>query len=255
MNEGKLNALIVDDEQTSIETLKGLLEEYCPEVEVCGTFSNPIDAMKAVAELKPELLFLDIQMPEINGLDFLKIIRNHPLHTIYVTGHQEYAIQALRLHAADYLLKPVDPEVLQSAVKNAKANIHHGEGQKEPSPKTKNGPSSKDYLRVPHQDGFRMVYIPDILRIEADNSYSTISLRDGLSLVVSKGIRDFDSLLPGDAFVRVHRSHIINLRFVFAYSVTDGGQVTLSNGELVPVSRRRLKILKDKLDQWSTKLG
>lgn len=267
--KGKITAIVVDDEERSIETLAGLLSEYCPEVHIHKTFSNPIDAMKVISGLKPDLLFLDIQMPVLNGLDLQRIVGNHSTQTIYVTGHKEFAIQALRLHATDYLLKPVDPEELQNAVNKAIEKLEtrispqaHGAstGNLPAPPNQVTNPSStpnpsKDYLRVPHQDGFRMLFIPDILRIEADNSYSTIYLKGGLNMIVSKGIKDFDSLLPEQAFVRVHRSHIVNLRYVFAYSVIDGGQVTLSNGDKIPVSRRRLKVLKEKLDQWSTKLG
>lgn len=242
--------MIVDDEATAIETMSLLLAAHCPEVEVVATFSDPVEALKAIPELKPDLLFLDIEMPLVNGMELLRIIGERRTSVIFVTGHEEYAIQALRLHAADYLLKPVEPEALCKAVSRAAGELRSSELRR-PAGEV----SRKNYLRIPQQEGFRMVYVPDIVRVEADNAYSTLHLRDGYSMVVSRGIRDFDQWLPGDEFVRVHRSHLVNLHYLHSFSVLDGGLVVLRNGEEIPVSRRRLKPLKEILEQWSSKLG
>lgn len=242
--------MIVDDEVSAIETMSVLLAEHCPEVAIAATFSDPVEALKAIPELQPDLLFLDIEMPLINGMELLRIIGERRTQVVFVTGHEEYAIQALRLHAADYLLKPVEPEALSKAVKRAAEALMSNAIRRPEEELTR-----KNYLRIPQQEGFRMVYVPDIVRVEADNAYSTLHLRDGYSMIVSKGIREFDQWLPGDEFVRVHRSHLVNLHYLHSFSVLDGGLVVLKNGAEIPVSRRRLKFLKEKLEQWSSKLG
>lgn len=241
--------MLIDDESTSLEVLSGLIAAYCPEIRILATFSDPLEGMKALPELQPDLLFLDVQMPVINGLEVLNIIGADRCAVIFVTAHQEFAIKALKLLATDYLLKPVDPDELSAAVERAKKRNVKGVPIKVPEEKP------DQYIRVPNSEGFEIIHIPDIVRVEADNSYSTLVLNTGRSVIISKGIREFEPLLTVHPLVRVHRSHIINLSHLQSYSGTEGGWVLLTNGEQVPVSRRRVKDLKEKLDQWSIKLG
>ena len=252
MKTNDLKTLIVDDESRSIETLSGLLEAFCPGVEVAATFTDPVAAMKAIPDHKPDLIFLDVQMPIVNGIELLKIIGAHRCQVVFISAHREFALDALRLEATDYLLKPVDPDELMAAIEKVRRNAGAG---KETLEKMAGKAPNSLYLRIPNQDGFQLVYTSDILRIEADNAYSTLVLQQQRPLTVSKGLGEFEPLLPENAFVRVHKSHIVNLAHLHSYSGLDGGTITLVNGDKIPVSRRKSRLLKDKLDQWSMKLG
>ena len=249
MSTDPISCLLIDDEQTSLDLLAGLLTTYCPQVDILGSYSDPLEGMKALPEIAPDLLFVDIQMPLINGLDLVRIIGENRCQVIFVTAHQKYALEAIKLLPADYLLKPVDPEALIESIQKVEKRIQGDTSASTPEN------TSDQYIRIPDSEGFHLVHIPHIVRVEADNSYSTIVLNDGRSMVISRGIREFAPLLDAHSFFRVHRSHIINLAFLQSYSAVDGGTATLTNGDQVPVSRRRMKELKEKLDQWSTKLG
>lgn len=244
-----ITCLLIDDEISSLNLLAGLLDSYCPQVEIVGTYSDPLEGLKALPELAPDLLLLDIQMPLISGLDLVRIIGENRCQVVFVSAHQEYALEAIKLLPTDYLLKPVNPDDLIAAVHKV-AQRRSGEGKAPPEES-----SPEQYIRIPDSDGFHLVHVPHIVRVEADNSYSTIVLNNGRSMVISRGIREFAPLLSSHALFRVHRSHIINLSFLQSYSTADGGTATLTNGDQVPVSRRRMKELKKRLDQWSTKLG
>ena len=244
-----ITCLLIDDEQASLTLLAGLLTTYCPQVDILGTYSDPLEGLKALPQIAPDLLFVDIQMPLISGLDLVRIIGENRCQVVFVTAHQKYALEAIKLLPADYLLKPVDPEALMASIRKVEKRIQEG-GSASVSEE-----SADQYIRIPDSEGFHLVHVPQIVRVEADNSYSTIVLNDGRSMVISRGIREFVPLLDANAFFRVHRSHIINLAFLQSYSAAEGGTATLTNGDQVPVSRRRMKELKEKLDQWSTKLG
>ncbi len=249
MSIDTITCLLIDDEQTSLTLLSGLLTSYCPQVEILGMYSDPLEGLKKLPEVNPDLLFVDIQMPLISGLDLVKIIGENRCQVVFVTAHQEYALEAIKLLPTDYLLKPVNPEELVKAIVKVEKRIS---GETAPATYEE---SPEQYIRIPDSEGFHLVHVPNIVRVEADNSYSTIVLNKGRSMVISRGIREFVPLLDAHSFFRVHRSHIINLSFLQSYSAADGGTATLTNGDQVPVSRRRMKELKEKLDQWSTKLG
>lgn len=238
-----IKALIVDDEKLSRNTLRKLLELYCPDVEVVGECANASEAKLQVDKLKPELLFLDVAMPGKNGIDFLKELDEISFEVIFVTAHDKYILQAIRLAAVDYLQKPLEEQQLVTAVASASRRIK----QKTSSDQAKallhnihaktNPPDMQ--LCIPDIKGFRVVQLGDIVFCEAENTYTCIYFRDGSKIVASRPLMDYETLLQDSLFFRIHKSTLINMKHIKEYQKGEGGFVVMSNGKTLEVSRRK----------------
>ncbi|MBL7963862.1 MAG: response regulator transcription factor [Flavobacteriales bacterium] len=241
----EIRALIVDDESHARENLHLLLQEYCPEVQVLALAGSATEAREALAHGNINCLFLDVKMPGEDGLSLLHSVDHNDLAVIFTTAHDEYALQAFRENAVDFLEKPIDPELLRRAVGKAhrlvgdpaSADAHHSAIRV-----LMNDPDSplSTRLAVPGRDGLTLVKHDDILFLEANDSYTTLHLRDGKRTISSKHIRVFETNLDAKRFFRVHKSYIINLEHLKGFSRTEGNMAVLVNGSLIPVSRRRL---------------
>jgi two-component system, LytTR family, response regulator len=232
----KLRSLIVDDEKNSRDLLHSMLNEHCPEIEIVGEADNVSDAGELIGQYRPDLVFLDIQMPGGNGFDLLDDLKNkRHFHTVFVTAYNQYAVKAIKAGADDYILKPVDHEELQESVKRIyqrlmeeKANAGHEE-------------IGADRLILPHSRGFKLILTSDIIRLEADNNYTEIFLNGGSRIIASKPIRDFENRLDRNIFFRAHKSHIINFAHFREYISEDGcGYALMSDGTRVSISRLKM---------------
>jgi two-component system LytT family response regulator len=238
-----MRAILIDDEPIGIRTVKKLLELNCPEVEVVATCTSADTGKQKIEELKPDLIFLDIQMPGKSGLDLLAEISDKTFEVIFVTAHNEYILQALQFSAVDYLMKPVDEDRLVEAVHRVKKRLSRDKVSENTETfihnVTKVTSPMDMRLCLPTLKGFTILKLDEIIYCEAQRSYTVFYLAQGKTIMVSKPLFDYDQLLAGTTFFRIHKSFLINLAHVREYLRGDGGTVIMSNNMELEVSRRK----------------
>jgi len=233
-----MNAVIIDDEATVRNSIKSLLNEHFPDINILGTAGSVEEGYEAVIKYRPELLFLDIELPDGTGFDLLKRFPQIPFKIIFVTGHQEYALDAIKVSALDYVLKPVDTDELRHAVEKAGEIISQEEQKLKFQALNENLQSKKVLKRIilHTSDHLQLVSVSDIIRAEADSNYTSFSLSDGKHVLVSRTIKEFESLLSGSGMIRVHQSHLVNINYIDRFVKKDGGYLLLKEGTKIPVS-------------------
>lgn len=239
----KLRAIIVDDELHGRENLKNLLEGYCPEIEVIATAESAVQAKVLVLEKDPDVVFLDINMPVLNGFDFLESLEQQNFLLVFVTAYEQYGIKAVKAHPVDYLLKPINIKELRQTVKQLVSR------SKEIT-KTQRGKSSK--IMVPVAHGFKIMDCDHIIRFMADDCYTKIFTNDGKVITVSKTLKEFESIISAENFYRIHKSHLINLHYVKEFSKLDGGIVIMKDGSKLDLSRRKIHDFVQRVKQFSS---
>jgi two-component system LytT family response regulator len=238
-----MRAIIVDDEPDGIRTLNKMLAINCKEVEVVAVCTNANEAKQKIKELTPELIFLDIQMPGKSGFELLAELDTDHMEIIFVTAHNQYMLQALQFSATDYLLKPIDEDRLTEAIQRVekrqleKGNSKNVEAllynlQKAGSPKEMK-------LCIPTFKGFAILKLEDIILCEAEKNYTIIHLKDKKPIIVSRPLLEYENILEGTTFLRIHRTFLINLQHVMEYHRGEGGVIIMSNGTEVEISRRK----------------
>jgi two-component system LytT family response regulator len=240
-----MNAIIIEDEPAGRKLLHRILEEHCPDVQVVEAVASAKDGRKAIARHHPDLVFLDVEMPGETGIEMLKEIRPFDFKVIFVTAHQDYAIEAIRLSALDYLLKPVRTEELVAAVR--KARDLAGEVDRAEQLKTlfDNLAEKDPKIGIPTKRGMLFIRIADIVHCESESNYTRIFLAGGDHHLTSRTLKHFEELLGRHGFVRVHQSHLVNTRYIGEYIRGDGGTLVLTDGTSVDVSRRYKNHLMD----------
>jgi len=239
-----VRAVIADDELDCLQALQEILSRYCPQVEVIAQCAGVVELTRAVTELRPELLFLDIEMPGGNILDWLRQMHLPGIEIIFVTAHEKYAIQAIRFSALDYLLKPIEREELMQAVSNAQERIWKKEQDRRLQLLFYNLQAQhKDKkIALPSSRGMEFVRLSEILYCKADNNYTIFYLADKTKIMVSRTIGEYEDLLKDYNFLRIHQSHIINLHFMKSYSKGEGGTVLMTDNTELEVSRRKKEV-------------
>ncbi|MES2454625.1 MAG: LytTR family DNA-binding domain-containing protein [Bacteroidota bacterium] len=235
-----MKALIVDDEQSNIENLSTLIKQYCPAVVIAGSATNVESAAELVALQMPDLLFLDIQMGEQTGFDLLRMLPNKDFEVIFITAFDKYGIEAIKFSALDYLLKPVDIPELVGAVRKAEHKMMVRQKDQQLNfllNHLKSSGMKPAKIALPQLHEIRYVLVDDIIRCEADNSYTTFNLLSGDRILVSKSIKEYADILKPLGFLRTHQSHLVNPAYVKAWIKEDGGVLLLNNGSKVPVSK------------------
>lgn len=231
-----MNAIIIDDEQNSRELLGNMLSLYCPTIEILGTADSVQSGFATIKQLNPEVVFLDIQMGDGTGFDLLSLFEKVPFHVIFTTAFQEYAVQAFQYSAVDYLLKPISPEYLVKAV-NKVQKLNHSETEIQTLLGNFKQPEDKKIVVKTH-DRIYSIYIKEIVRCEADSSYTTLYLENGHKIVVAKQLKEFDEMLSPNDFLRIHQSHLVNLNYVFYYQ--KGNNLLIMKDEsAIPVSAKK----------------
>jgi two-component system, LytTR family, response regulator len=244
-----ITAILVDDEKKAVSNLQNLLKDYT-DVVVCGFAHSANAAREILKTTQADILFLDINMPTETGFDLLTSIENKNFEVIFVTAHDDYALKALRVNAVDYLLKPLDIEELKDAVKRATLKI---EEKKKTLPTNNNqldvlaemiGKLKQEQeiekISLSYLGGFKLVEVDDIMYIEGDGNYCTIFLKNMDKIVVTKQIGTYEDVLPASKFCRIHKSTILNLKFVTGYNSTEGNVAIMQDGNKLSISRRKL---------------
>ena len=234
--------LIIDDEAHARESLAKMLSLNCPDITILGTASSANDAFEKITKLKPDLIFLDVEMPNGTGFDLLTRFPKPNFKVIFVTGFDQYALNAIKFSALDYLLKPINAKELAEAVKKASNQLlnQNGIGDLKNLLSTLQNPRSrKNKLAVPTQQGLEMIEIQEIIRCEAANGYTIIHVQDGKPMLSSRDLKTYQELLEDYDFFRIHDSHLIAHFHVQKVLNEDGGVVVTSNDTKLPIARRR----------------
>ncbi len=242
MDTRKITTLIVDDEENSRFTLSEMLRMFCPEVEVVGEADGVESAIAQTKKLNFDVVFLDIQMMDGTGFDFLKQISPVEFDVIFITAYDQFAIQAIKYSALDYLLKPVDADELIEAVNKVKKRDPKDRNQYDVLLENIQN-KEKQKIVLSTTEGIHIIQVDNIIRCEADDYYTRIFLNDKRMIMISKTLKNTEELLSGKSFVRSHKSHLVNLQFVKKYVKSDGGYLELKDGTIIPVSRRKKELI------------
>ena len=241
-----MQAIIIDDLPLAIASLRQDLEDYCPDIKVIATADGVIEGSKLLRKIKPDLLFLDVQMGDGDGFDLLDIIDTSAFPVIFTTASEDYAIKAFQYAAVDYLLKPMDPELLVQAVEKAKLKPQLSDQQKNII-KNNAGDTRAREIALNTQEEIRVVALADIIRCTSMDNYTQFFITDGSKVLVTKTLKQYERMLPEEMFLRVHQSHLVNISKIQSYIKTEGGYLLLKNGEHIPVSVRKKPMVMDLL--------
>ncbi len=236
-----IQAVLIDDESNSLEALSILLERYCPDVEVIGTGQSVEEAIETIDDLQPELVFLDIALPDGQGFEVLEQVSHKQFEVIFTTAYDQYALTAFEFSALDYILKPINAEKLQQSVKR----YQEIKGEKDISSRVgvlrESLSNVNERIILSSMDGFEVYKIADIIRCEANGSYTTFFIKGEIKVVTSKTLNNFEKLLSDMPFARVHSKHLVNLDYIKRYVSGRGGYVIFEDGSQVDVSERKKK--------------
>ncbi len=238
----KYSAIIIDDEPKAIAVLRKLLEIHCPQVDVIASLLNSTEALEKIKILNPSIVFLDIEMPQMNGFQLLDNLKEINFHLIITSAYGHYAAKAFRFNAVDYLIKPVDPEELKNALEKVAAktflfthqiqrisDILH-ESEKEQLPQR---------IAFPHAKGYKFITLKDIIFCESESNYTFLHLAGEPKFAVCKTLGEIEEMLSHGPFLRIHRSFLVNTRRIKEFIKSDGGFLIMDNRFEIPVSRHK----------------
>ena len=240
-----LHVILVDDEQSGLNSLSALLKKYVPQAEIvaqCDSAENAIEAIRNLHPNENNLVFLDIEMPRCNGFELLENVKDLNFEVIFTTAFQEYAVKAFKYNAADYLLKPIDPDDLRLAIARIEHRFakHENKSMKELLGRLQTTIDDETRRIALHtSEGIELISPSQIVRCEAQQSYTIFVLADKTRIMVSKNLGEMEALLPPHLFIRVHKSHLINIQFIKKYIKTDGGSLLMADGARVDISRQK----------------
>jgi len=244
-----ITAIIVDDEPDCCESLVILLERYCPEVKVLDICYSAESALQSIREHEPRILFLDIEMPFMNGFELLEKLGTINFELIFTTSYDQYAIKAIRFSALDYLLKPIDREELQISVQKAVQRNQHPLPQQLDMllQKLKHPAMAVNRIAIPTMEGFQLLPVESIISCESQSNYTHLFLKDKRKITASRNLKEMEEILEDYPFVRIHHSHIVNINEVEKYIKGEGGYLIMTDGSSINVSRSRKELLLKKL--------
>jgi len=235
-----VRVMIVDDEEGARESLSNLLEKYVDGMKIVAKSESIASAMVKIEKYSPELVFLDIEMPFGSGFELLERMKPINFNIVFVTAYDHYALKAIKFSALDYLLKPVDIEDLKKAIKK------HVHTQKTPPTggyenliENLKSDYQEKKLAIPDSNGITFITISSIIRCESDGNYTRLFMNTGKKILASKTLGEYENMLDGDGFFRVHRGHLVNMSHIHKFLKTEGGIIEMSDGTQVDVSRRK----------------
>ena len=244
-----LKSIIVDDEPYCSESLAALLERYCPKINVAAICNNGLEALKSIQQQKPDLVFLDVEMPKMNGFELLEQLPAVNFDLIFTTSYDKYALKAIRFSAIDYLLKPIDREELLKAVQKVIQKSQKPIAQQLEILMQKISNPSVQYSKIamPTMEGLQMIPVDSIVCCESDSNYTIVLMKSKQKLVVSRTLKDIEEMLEEHPFVRVHHSYLVNLNEIEKYVKGEGGYLVMSDGTTVDVSKSKKETLLKRL--------
>lgn len=234
-----IHAIVVDDELKGRQFLKQLVEKFVPQVKMVGEAASAKEALELINATQPDLVFLDIEMPGQSGIEMLRQMQQIDFSVVFVTAFNRYAVEAFRLGAIDYLLKPVSPSDLQQAVERVENNRNI-----QSQNRIRLNEFSKSYgqpftkITIPSLQGFEFIDFSDIIYLQSDSNYTRVKLKDGKLIMATRLLGDFEEMLAPHNFFRIHKSYVINLAHMRKYTKGDGGTVMMTDGSEMDVSRR-----------------
>jgi two-component system LytT family response regulator len=250
-----IRTIIIDDEPSAINVLSLLLKKKCKDdVEIIATSESPLDGKAFIEQLNPDLVFLDIEMPGMTGIDLLRSLSNPSFHVVFVTAYDAYAVEAFRLSAVDYLLKPVEASDVVGAIQKVKSDMQHSQNslhvrlQKLEELLILKAGASEMKIGIGMMDKIVFVPVTDILYCEAEGAYTHVFLQDGRKMMASKSLGDFEAQLKNHRFFRIHHHYLINLSRIKEFQRHDGGYVLMENNNRLEVSQRKRKDFLDAIE-------
>ncbi len=237
-----IKAIIIEDELKSREALRGLLERYCKDVDILAEADGYKSGIQAIKDHNTDMIFLDIQMPDGSGFKLLEDLGEINFEIIFTTAYDQFAIKAIKYSALDYLLKPIIPEELISAIEKVSQKKKKGSLNKNVNVLLNNIKDKADEPRkiiLSTSEKIHVVNIEEIIRCESDNYYTRFFFTDGSKLLISKTLKENEELLSEHNFIRPHKSHLINIRYIKSFNRNDGGYIFMTDGSKIPVSRRK----------------
>ena len=237
-----IKALIVEDEIQSRQLLNTLIGKNCPDIEVVAKAANVKEAIEAIQKHQPHLVFLDITMPDGTGFDLLEKTSPVKFDIIFTTATDKYAVKAIKYSALDYLLKPIDEEELKQSVEKLiqkKQQLNTVENLSQLLQNLKQSSDNYQKITLPTGSTYEIVFIKDIIRCEAEGSYTQFFFPNGKKLLVTAGLKHYEDLLPSKDFMRIHNHHLININHVLRYLKADGGYAVMSDETKIEISRRK----------------
>ena len=236
-----IRTILIDDETHCRETLSIQLEKYCSEVQLLSQCNSAAQGLKAIEQYHADLVFLDVEMPTMNGFEMLQQFSKIPFEVIFTTGYDAYAIKAIRFSAIDYLLKPIDKDELIKAVEKVRHKTSHNLGEQFDILLERLGHKQRSLQKIAllTLEGFELVPLENILHCEADSNYTHVMLKDAKKVLVSRTLKEIEELLEGHSFLRIHHSHLVNLNEIVRYIRGEGGYVIMSDNTSITVSRSR----------------
>ncbi|RZJ69974.1 LytTR family DNA-binding domain-containing protein [Flavobacterium sp.] len=249
-----ITALLIDDDSNLRNGMRGLLEVYAPDFTILGEADSVESGIKAIDTLRPQVVFLDIQLGDGTGFDILEqLAQKHgrsTSHIVFITAHEQYAITAFRFSALDFLLKPVDPEDLDKVIGKIRTVVSKNEGFAHIDLLLENIRKKVDNFKriaLSTSDGIHLFEITDIIRCESEDNYTKFFIRNNKPILISKTLKEYEELLTEHGFERIHQSHLINLSYLKSYIKKDGGYVIMSDGSHLPISQRKKERLQELL--------
>jgi two-component system LytT family response regulator len=249
-----IKAILIDDDSNLRSGMKGLLALFAPQIEIIGEADTVATGVAIIEKVKPQLIFLDIQLTDGTGFDILeKITETHgkiESHVVFITAHEEFAIKAFRFSALDYLLKPVDPEELKKVIEKINKTILKNNEFSNVElllENIKKQTNSFKRIALSNSDGIHLFEISDIIRCESEDNYTKFFIKNSKTILISKTLKEYEELLTGHGFERIHQSHLINLAYLKSYIKKDGGYVMMSDNSHLPISQRKKERLLNNL--------
>jgi two-component system LytT family response regulator len=244
-----IRSIIIDDEQHCIRALLNDLQKNCHSVEVLDTCNSAKEGMLSIKKNKPDLIFLDVEMPWMNGFEMLEVLGDLSSYIIFTTAHDEFAAKAFRISAVDYLLKPIDANDLKAAVLKVERKMDEGSSVQHISNLLRNlrQSSTDQKIALPQREGYEFVDVSSILYCHAEGAYTKVFITDKRTMLISRALGDVEELLPPEMFQRIHHSTLVNISYVSQFLRTDGGYVVLKNGEKLSVSKAKKEMLMARL--------
>ncbi len=250
-----IKTILVDDEANNLQFLQSLLKDNCPSIQVMETANSAADGLLMIQELKPQLVFMDVDMPGMTGFEVLKKLEPLSFEVIFVTAYNQYAMEAFEYNAVAYITKPIVTEKLLAAVEKAIVKIEEKKYTEHIFSLLENvqQKNEHDKIALPTLQGLQFVKLNQICYVESSGNYSNFFLADNTKIMVSRQLGEYEKLLPVDNFVRIHDKHIINLTCIQEYIKGSGGEVILENGARLTVAARRKDELLSRFEKWLRK--